>query len=83
MRRTYSGNVVGGLSKHLKDVDCRREVHILEVMHRFRVSPGILLLSHILHHLRFKLCVDRTRLYQGQAVERQTTSERIKGSYTA
>lgn len=78
---TYSGDVVGRLSEHLKDVNRRREILVLEVMQRFGVSPGILFLPHILHHLRLKLCVHRTRLDQGQPVERRTTRSKIDGLF--
>lgn len=81
MKWTYSGNVVGRLSEHLKDVHRRREILVLEVMQRFRVGPGILFLPHILHHLRLKLCVHRARLDQGQAVERQTTRSKTDGLF--
>lgn len=73
MTWTYSGDVVRRLSDELKDVNGRREILVLEVMQCFRVSPRILFLPHILHHLGLKLCVHRTRLDQGQPVERETT----------
>lgn len=81
MRRTYSGDVVGRLSEQLKDVHGRREIGVLEVMQRFRVGPGELLLPHVLHHLGLKLCVHRTRLDQGQPVERQTTRSQTGGLF--
>lgn len=79
MRWTHSGDVVGRLSEHLKDVDGRGEVLVLEVVQRLRVCPGILFLPHILHHLGLKLRVHRTRLDQGQPVESQATRSRTDG----
>lgn len=81
MRRTHSGDVVGRLSEHLKDVDGRREILVLEVMQRFRVGPGILFLPHVPHHLCLKLCVHRTRLDEGQPAERQTPREKTDGPF--
>lgn len=78
-RWTYPGDVIRRLSEHLEDVDGRREILVLEVMQRFRVGPGILFLPHILHHLRLKLCVHRTRLDQGQPVEGRSTRSKTGG----
>ncbi|TNN49237.1 hypothetical protein EYF80_040535 [Liparis tanakae] len=52
---TYSGDVVRRLSERLEDVDGRREVDVLEVVHRLGVGAGILLQLHVLDHLRLEL----------------------------
>lgn len=69
---TYSGNVIGRLSQCLKDVNRRRKIDVLEVMHRIRIGSGILLLLHILNHLCLKFCVHRARLDQWQSEEGDT-----------
>lgn len=72
---TYSGDVIGRLSQCLKDVNRRRKIDVLEVMHRIRISSGILFLLHILDHLCLKFCVHRARLDQWQSEEGGTQTK--------